>query len=184
MALPLMPALFGTARRITGSTADAEDLVQETYLRAFAGLHGFERGSSIHGWMYTILRRARTDDFRRRARRPRTISDPEREVAVTAPQAALASGWETLARELDRLPACYRAVVLLRFVEDLSYAEIAQRLRLPLGTVMSRIFRGRRRLRACLRQGGLPGGAAVSPAAANRGSAASSAVSTDIRLTE
>ncbi len=106
--------------------------------------------------MYTILRRARTDELRRRARRPKTAWQPESEVAVTAPQAALASGWEALARELHRLPACYRAAVVLRFVEDLSYTEIAQRLRVPMGTVMSRVCRGRRRLRDSLGQGGLP----------------------------
>ncbi len=65
-------------------------------------------------------------------------------------QAALASGWEALARELDRLPACYRAAVVLRFVEDMSYRDIASRLGVPVGTVMSRICRGRRRLRDSL----------------------------------
>jgi RNA polymerase sigma-70 factor (ECF subfamily) len=149
-ALPHLKRLYGTAYRMTRNTADAEDLVQETLYRAFRGFHRFRPGTNLRGWLHTILHHVRTDALRQAGRRPRTEELAGEGPAVPAPQDALASGGETLERALGRVPEVYRVAVLLRDVEELSYSEIAAALRVPPGTVMSRIHRGRALLRAAL----------------------------------
>ena len=149
-ALPHLRALYGTAYRMTRNAHDAEDLVQETFLRAYRGFHRFEAGTNIRAWLFTILHRVRTDAFRQAGRSPRTVEMTGQGPAVPAPQDALASGGEVLERALLALPEAFRAAVVLRDVEDLSYEEIAQALDVPIGTVMSRIHRGRGLLRAAL----------------------------------
>ena len=149
-ALPHLRALYGTAYRMTRNAHDAEDLVQETFLRAYRGFDRFEPGTNIRAWLFTILHRVRTDAFRRAGRSPQTVEMIGEGPAVPAPQEALASGAEDIERALAALPEVFRVAVLLRDVEDLSYDEIAGVLDIPIGTVMSRIHRGRVLLRAAL----------------------------------
>jgi RNA polymerase sigma-70 factor (ECF subfamily) len=148
--LPHLKALYGTAYRLTRNAHDAEDLVQETYLRAYRAFDGYQADTNIRGWLYTILYRARTDSYRRAARSPRTVELLGEGPTVPAPQDALASGREEISHALDALPECFRTAVVLRDVQDLSYDEIARVLDVPIGTVMSRIHRGRALLRESL----------------------------------
>jgi RNA polymerase sigma-70 factor (ECF subfamily) len=133
-ALVHLRSLHRTAYRMTGNAADAEDLVQETCLRAFRAFDTYTPGTNIRAWLYTILYRVRTDSFRKAGRQPQTVELVDDGPGVPPPQEALASGQEDLERAL----------------EELSYDEIAQVLRVPIGTVMSRIHRGRAQLRAAL----------------------------------
>jgi len=150
--LPQLRPLFGAAYRMTGNAHDAEDLVQETFLRAYRAIERFEPGSNARAWLLTILQRVRTDAFRKRQRRPKTVElgDETPEVAVPPAQNALASGYEDLERAIAALPEAFRTAVVMRDLQDLSYAEIAQALSVPVGTVMSRIHRGRALLRDAL----------------------------------
>ena len=150
-ALPHLKALYGTAYRMTRNSHDAEDLVQETLLRAYRAFDGYTSGTNIRAWLHTILYRVRTDAFRRAGRAPRTVEMEGDGPAVPAPQEALAAGGEDLVRTLDALPVAFRIAVVLRDVQELSYEEIAGVLGIPIGTVMSRIHRGRALLRADLR---------------------------------
>lgn len=145
-----MRALYGTAFRLTRNAHDAEDLVQETFLRACRGFSGYTPGTNIRAWLFTILYRARTDAFRRTKHAPQTVELENDGPAVPPPQEALASGGEEIARALDGLPEAFRAAVVLRDVEEFAYDEIARILEVPIGTVMSRIHRGRALLRAAL----------------------------------
>jgi RNA polymerase sigma-70 factor (ECF subfamily) len=149
-ALPQLRALFGAAYRMTGNVHDAEDLVQETFLRAYRAFDRYRPGTNARAWLITILQRVRTDAFRRRQRRPPTVELIGDGPATPPPQDALASGGEILERALAALPEPFRTAVVLRDVQELSYAEIADALAIPVGTVMSRIHRGRALLRAAL----------------------------------
>jgi RNA polymerase sigma-70 factor (ECF subfamily) len=138
---------------MTGNAHDAEDLVQETFLRAHRALARFESGSNARAWLHTILQRVRTDAYRRRQRRPETVELTGEGPRVAPTQDALASGYEDLERALAGLPEVFRAAIVLRDLQDWSYAEIAQALDVPVGTVMSRIHRGRALLREALTRG-------------------------------
>lgn len=138
------------AYRLTRNAHDAEDLVQETYLKAYRAFDSFTPGTSIRSWLFTILYRLRTDAFRKAGRSVKTEELSGEGPAVPPPQASLASGAEDIQRALDALPETFRAAVVLRDVEDLSYQEIADVLGVPIGTVMSRIHRGRALLRGAL----------------------------------
>ena len=148
--LPQLRSLFGAAYRMTENAHDAEDLVQETFLRAYRALDRFESGSYARAWLHTILQRVRIDAFRRRKRRPETVELVGEGPAIPAEQDALASGHEDLERALSALPEAFRTAVVLRDLQELSYAEIAATLGVPVGTVMSRIHRGRALLREAL----------------------------------
>ena len=147
-ALPLLRSLYGVAYRLTRNSHDAEDLVQETYFKAYRAFDRFTPGTSIRSWLFTILYRLRTDAFRKAGRSVKTQELTGEGPGVPPPQAALASGGEDLQRALDSLPEIFRTAVVLRDLEDLSYQEIADVLAVPIGTVMSRIHRGRALLRA------------------------------------
>jgi RNA polymerase sigma-70 factor (ECF subfamily) len=149
-ALAHLGSLHATARRLTRNAHDAEDLVQETYLRAYRAFDGYTPGTNIRAWLYTILYRVRTDGFRRAGRRPQTVELTGEGPAVPAAQEARAVEGADLARALEQLPEAFRAAVVLRDVEDFSYQEIAGILDVPIGTVMSRIHRGRALLRETL----------------------------------
>jgi RNA polymerase sigma-70 factor, ECF subfamily len=153
-ALGFLDPLYATALRLTRNSADAEDLVQETFLKAFRAAGQFERGTNLKAWLYTILHNTSRNRRRGQARDKVTADSEIVEHAV-----ALAGHGETpeqlLLREsldvdlqaaLESLPAAFREAVWLRDVDELSYAEIARVLEIPLGTVMSRIARGRRLL--------------------------------------
>jgi RNA polymerase sigma-70 factor (ECF subfamily) len=146
-ALPQMKALYGTAYRLTRNVADAEDLVQETYLRAFRAFHLYTPDTNIRAWLFTILHRARADYFRKAGRSPQTAELVGEGPAVAPPQDALARGQEDVRRALEALPESFRAAVILRDVQDFSYEEIARILSIRIGTVMSRIHRGRALMR-------------------------------------
>ena len=149
-ALPHMRQLYGAAYRLTRDAADAEDLVQETYLRAFRAFEGYTPDTNIRAWLFTILHRTRTDFFRKAGRSPQTVELVEEGAGVPPPQDILARGQEDIGRALEALPEAFRAAVLLRDVQDFAYDEIAGILGVPIGTVMSRIHRGRALLRASL----------------------------------
>jgi RNA polymerase sigma-70 factor, ECF subfamily len=145
-----MRSLYGTALRMTGNAHDAEDLVQETLLRAYRGFARFEPGTNIRAWLYTILHRVRTDAFRQQQRTVRTTELAEDAPATAVPpaaQEALATGGEDIERALGAVPEPFRTAVVMRDVEDFTYQEIARMLEVPMGTVMSRIHRGRALLR-------------------------------------
>lgn len=149
-ALPHLRSLYGSAYRMTRNGHDAEDLVQETYLRAFRAFDGFTPGTNIRAWLFTILHRVRTDALRKAGRSPKTAELVDEGPAVAPAQDALASGGEEITRALATLPEVFRTAVVLRDVEDFTYDEIARILEIPIGTVMSRIHRGRALLRTAL----------------------------------
>jgi RNA polymerase sigma-70 factor, ECF subfamily len=149
-ALPHLRALHATAYRMTRNAHDAEDLVQETCLRAYRAFDRYQPGTNIRAWLFTILHRARTDSFRRHARSPRTVELVGDGPAVPPAQDALAAGGEDIVRAMEALPEVFRTAVVLRDLEDFTYDEIARILEVPIGTVMSRIHRGRALLRVAL----------------------------------
>jgi RNA polymerase sigma-70 factor, ECF subfamily len=149
--MPHVRVLYGTALRLTRSAQDAEDLVQETLLRAYRGFGGYRPNSNARAWLYTILHRVRTDALRKKGRSPQTTEMTDDGPAV-APEheAVLTSGNEDVQRALAEVPELFRAALVLRDVEEFSYDEIAGILGVPVGTVMSRIHRGRASLRGAL----------------------------------
>lgn len=159
--VPELPVLVRVARRITGSAADAEDLVQETLLRAYRGCDRFD-GRHPRAWVLTILRNTWSNMNRRR--RPRLLSDEDSLLTVPAGGADGRRGAEEhvldglldpeLAAALTGLSDDHRAVVVLVDVDGLSYEEAAQVLGVPRGTVMSRLHRARKRLRGTLEHRG------------------------------
>ena len=148
-ALPHLKRLFGVAYRMTGNVADAEDLVQETFLRAYRGFHRFASGTNARAWLITILQRVRIDALRRAGRAGESEPLPEDGPAVPAPQERTPLALD-LERGLASVPEPFKTAVILRDVEELSYEEIAAAVGAPIGTVMSRIHRGRAFLRSVL----------------------------------
>jgi RNA polymerase sigma-70 factor (ECF subfamily) len=148
-ALPHLRALYSTALRLTRNPHDAEDLVQETYLKAYRAFDTYRAGTNIRAWLYTILHRVRTDAFRRAGRRPETVELADEGPAVRPGQQASEAALD-VGRALETLPETFRMAVILRDIEELSYDQIARTLEIPVGTVMSRIHRGRALLRQAL----------------------------------
>ncbi len=149
-ALPHMRSLYSTAYRLVRNSADAEDLVQETFLRAYRAFEGYTPDTNIRAWLYTILYRARADHYRRVGRSVHTVELEGDGPGTAPPQDQMARGQEDVARALAQLPECFRAAVVLRDIQEFSYEEIATILDVPIGTVMSRIHRGRALLRKSL----------------------------------
>ena len=153
-ALSYVDSLYGTALRLTRHVADAEDLVQETYLKAFRAEAQFQRGTNLKAWLFTILHNTFRNRRRDAGRSPVDVDSEAVEQAMDVgslqqtPETLLAR--ETLDADLqsalDALPESFRQAVWLRDVEEFSYAEIAGIVGVPIGTVMSRISRGRRLL--------------------------------------
>jgi RNA polymerase sigma-70 factor (ECF subfamily) len=146
--------LYTVAYRLTGNADDARDVVQETLLRVRAGLRTYRPGS-MEGWLSRIATNVFLDEMRRRKRRPvdRLPEEPDRVVpASMSADEALASATisEDIQAALIRLPDDFRAAVVLSDVVGLSYAEIGETLDVPIGTVRSRIHRGRSMLRTAL----------------------------------
>jgi RNA polymerase sigma-70 factor (ECF subfamily) len=153
-ALSYVNNLYGAAVRLTGRRTDAEDLVQETYLKAFRFSKSFERGTNLKAWLFTILHNT-WRNMRRHEHRDPVDVDSEMVDRSAALSGEAATPEQLLTRAtldsdlqgaLDSLPEAFREAVWLRDVEELTYAEIARTLEIPLGTVMSRISRGRRLL--------------------------------------
>jgi len=158
-ALAAVDSLYRTAMRLTRAPADAEDLVQDTYLKAFRAADTFTPGTNLRAWLFTILHNTARNRVRDRARE--AVSADSETVEQAADQPAYGSVApvptpeslllrDTLTPELqaavDALPEAFRQAVWLRDVEEFSYAEIAAMLNIPAGTVMSRISRGRHML--------------------------------------
>ncbi|MFN3216991.1 MAG: sigma-70 family RNA polymerase sigma factor [Acidimicrobiales bacterium] len=161
-AMPYMDQLFAHAMRMTRNRADAEDLVQETYLRGYRGFGGFEEGTNLRAWLFRILTNAYINSYRKKQRRPdeRDLGDVEdfymyRRLGDAETSRLGRSAEDVLFDHLtegevkdaiEALPEQYRDAVLLADVEGFSYKEIAEILDVPIGTVMSRLHRGRKRL--------------------------------------
>ncbi len=158
-ALPHLDAVYRFALRLTGSPADAEDLVQETFLRAYRSWDHYTLGTRAKSWLFTICRNAFLRQRQQESRRTEVMqlaSAPEAPLFMPAyqddPEGVFFSGLvdETILEHIEKIPPEFREVVLLSDLEGLSYAEIAEVLDVPLGTVKSRLFRGRKLLQQVL----------------------------------
>jgi RNA polymerase sigma-70 factor (ECF subfamily) len=154
-ALACIDSLYGTALRLTANPADAEDLVQDTYLKAFRASDQFQPGTNLKAWLFTILHNTFLNRRRRAVKEPVAVEPEEIERAAVGLPGNPETPEQLLLRQtidadlqaaLDALPGAFRQAVWLRDVEEFTYAEIAAMLDVPIGTVMSRISRGRRML--------------------------------------
>ncbi|MGE3620183.1 MAG: sigma-70 family RNA polymerase sigma factor [Acidimicrobiia bacterium] len=160
--MPFMGSLYSAALRMTRNPADAEDLVQETYLKAYRGFGGFEQGTNLKAWLYRILTNTYINQYRSKQRRPteteldevedmflyRRLGGLEAvEVSRSAEDELMDMFTEAEVKAaIEDLPENFRMAVLLADVEGFSYKEIAEILDIPIGTVMSRLHRGRKGL--------------------------------------
>ena len=162
--VPLLPQLYSAALRLTRNPSDAEDLLQETLLRAFRGYATFKAGTNLRAWMYRILTNTFINRYRQQARQPAEVELGELEDMYLYRRLGQESGAarsaedEALERFVDAdvkaavesLPENFRIPVLLADVEGFSYKEIAKIMDVPIGTVMSRLHRGRKALEKAL----------------------------------
>lgn len=165
-AVPHLDALYPTALRMTHNRADAEDLLQETFLRAFIGFHRFQEGTHLKAWLYRILTNTFISSCRRDKRRPqRAESEEIQDWQLARAETHTSGGLKSAEAEaLERLPDSavlsalrslpeeFRTTVYLNDVEGFSYRETAEIMGIPIGTVMSRLHRGRCRLRRMLEE--------------------------------
>ena len=160
VVVPHVDALYNTALRMTRNPQDAEDLVQETYLKAYKYYDKFTEGTNLKAWLFRILKNTFINNYRKRQQEPPQNAFDEIEDAFERHISAEAGGRipspeenalenvldDEVQQAMDSLPDDYRMVVVLADLEDFSYQEIAQILDIPVGTVMSRLYRARRRL--------------------------------------
>lgn len=164
-----LDALYRTALRLTGRRQDAEDLVQETFLRAWRSLHTYRPGTNPKAWLFRILHNAHIDRYRASTRAVSTVDEMEGQdpafVVHDTPESLVLSGvMDAEVREaLMSLPEVFRTCLILADLEGFTYQEIADILGIPRGTVMSRLFRGRRAMRKALAQYGQAHGYSRSP---------------------
>jgi RNA polymerase sigma-70 factor (ECF subfamily) len=185
VAMEHMPGLYSAALRMTRNAADAEDLVQETYLKAYRSYGSFQEGTNLRAWLYRILTNTYINSYRAAKRRPEVTDVEDVEdlylykrlgtadgpgAGRSAEDEALDSFTDDEVKEaLEALPDTFRMAVLLADVEGFSYKEISEITDVPIGTVMSRIHRGRRALQKTLHDvaearglvGSTPGGGAA-----------------------
>jgi RNA polymerase sigma-70 factor (ECF subfamily) len=157
LALPLFDQLYNFARWLAQDTAEAEDLVQETYVKALRGFSSFQVGTNFRAWMYRILRNSFLSS--RTGLKTTVAFDEEEHEAVTSvesptPETLLIrqADREMVQQALEELPVYFREILLLCEVEEMSYQEIAETLSIPPGTVMSRLSRARKALRRVLQE--------------------------------
>jgi RNA polymerase sigma-70 factor (ECF subfamily) len=163
LAMPLFDQLYNFARWLTQDTAEAEDLVQETYAKALRGFSSFRPGTNFRAWMYRILRNSFLSS--RTGLKTMVAIDEEGVDEVLPAESAtpesiliVQADKETVQRGLEELPVPLREILLLCEVEEMSYQEISETLAIPIGTVMSRLFRARKALRGLLQQAAQPSG--------------------------
>lgn len=165
-ALPWLDAVYRFALRLTaGNSVEADDIVQDTFLRAYRHWHTFERGTSARAWLFTIARNVFLRSRERQARTPETLEseigydvaavragDVLRDIGEHDPEHRFFASFidEEVSRAVEQLPPDFREVVVLSDIEGLNYAEIAGVVGVPLGTVKSRLYRGRRLLQRAL----------------------------------
>ncbi len=160
LAMPLFDPLYNFAHWLTQNRDEAEDLVQETYAKALKGFGSFQPGTNFRAWIFRILRNtfltSRTGLAATRTVPLENEDEPEQTVAVSreTPESILLeqAGQQQVQAALEQVPVIYREVLLLCDVEEMSYQEIADTLAVPIGTVMSRLYRARKALRAALEQ--------------------------------
>jgi RNA polymerase sigma-70 factor (ECF subfamily) len=169
-----MGSLYSAALRMTRNPSDAEDLVQETYLKAYRGYGGFKAGTNLKAWLYRILTNTFINAYRARRRHPeeteleevedfylfRRLGGLEAAAAGRSAEDVVLESMtdEEVKRALESLPEAFRMAVLLADVEGFSYKEIAEIMDVPIGTVMSRLHRGRRALQKALHDYGMARG--------------------------
>jgi len=158
LAMPLLDSLYNFARWLAQNQTDAEDLVQETYLKALRGFASFQPGTNFRAWMFQILRNTFLSSCSKLERRMTIALDSEEEdgpelaIENQTPETLFMnrSNSEQVQKAIDHLPAHYREALLLCEVEEMSYQEIAEILSIPIGTVMSRLSRARQAVRESL----------------------------------
>ncbi len=162
--MPYVDSLYNTAYRMTGNSQDAEDLVQETFFKAYKYYDKFEEGTNLKAWLFKILKNTFINNYRKKKLEPKSVEFSEIEESFERivrhdpddqpldPETQYLSNVmdEGVKKALEALPHDYRMVVLLADLEDFSYKEIAEILDCPVGTVMSRLYRGRKLLEKAL----------------------------------
>jgi RNA polymerase sigma-70 factor (ECF subfamily) len=150
LAMPLFDSLYNFAGWLTGSREEAEDLVQETYLKALKGFSSFQQGTNFRAWIFRILRNAfLTSRTGLKATRTVPLETAVASATMDTPESILLgrASQEAIQAALGKLPVIFREVLLLCDVEEMSYQEISETVSIPIGTVMSRLYRARRAMR-------------------------------------